>query len=200
MKGSSSRLQKELNEVLKSLPEGVEAVCPSEGNLHEIHFVLRGPDGSPFAGGQFWGKLVFPPTYPAAAPDLFFFTPQGRFEPGKKICASFTSFHPESWNVSWRLSTLLVAILSFLLETDASTAGAVNSFAGEKRRLAACSWRFNAESAAFRKLFPSCCKPDHGKQLEMENEKRTNSEHLMMLGAAMCLVAGVIGARLAGFI
>jgi len=31
-------------------------------------------------------------------PDIKMMTPNGRFEVGKKICTTFTSFHKESWS------------------------------------------------------------------------------------------------------
>lgn len=50
-----------------------------------------------FAGGVYHGKLVLPPTYPFAPPEVYMLTPSGRFETNKKICLSISNFHPLSF-------------------------------------------------------------------------------------------------------
>merc|ERR1712137_195545 len=129
-----------------------------------MHFVLAGPPDSPYEGGAYWGRLVLPPNYPASPPALYFFTPSGRFETGKKICASFTDFHPESWTVAWTLSTLLIAILSFMLE-DTTTAGSISTLASTKQELAARSHLFNAKSPLFCQLFSDLVDAKKGRRM-----------------------------------
>ena len=53
-------------------------------------------------------------------------TPSGRFEPGTRICMSFTDYHPEDWNPAWSAFTILTGLLSFMVE-DERTAGSVAS-------------------------------------------------------------------------
>jgi hypothetical protein len=45
----------------------------------ECHFIMRGPEDSPYAGGEYHGVLLFPPQYPFAPPGIKVFTPSGRF-------------------------------------------------------------------------------------------------------------------------
>lgn len=45
-------------------------------------------------------------------------TPSGRFEPGKRLCLSMSDFHPESWNPAWKVSTILVTPVCYLVETS----------------------------------------------------------------------------------
>ncbi len=194
MKAVSKRLQKELQEALKSPPPGVLGVATAAGNLHEVHFVVAGPSGTPYEGGQFWGVFKFPPNYPAAPPELRFFTPSGRFETGKPICASFTSFHPESWSVTWRLSTLLTATLSFMVES-APTAGSINAMSFTQRELAARSWTFNAESAQFRALFPQLCDTERGRALLRTHREGMRLQQLLVLVGLIALLAGAIAYR-----
>lgn len=73
----------------------------------------RGPPDSSYAGGEYYGVLLFPAEYPfkppgikvgvfvhfAVMPDLQIasskmYTPSGRFQPDKKICFSMSDFHP----------------------------------------------------------------------------------------------------------
>lgn len=41
---------------------------------------MRGPDDSPYAGGEYHGVLQFTPNYPFAPPGIKMFTPSGRFQ------------------------------------------------------------------------------------------------------------------------
>jgi ubiquitin-conjugating enzyme E2 J2 len=216
MKATSSRLQRELQEVLKNLPSGVLGVSCAEGNLFEVHFVLQGPVDTAMEQGQYWGVFRFPSNYPVAPPALIFFTPSGRFEPGKKVCASFTDFHPESWQVSWRLSTLLIATLSFMVEY-APTAGSVNSFSFIRRELACKSWTFNAEQSQFRQLFPNllnakrgfvftkefkCVSFDFlllGEELLKVYRASMQKQQLGLLAALMLLLIVVVIGRMMGY-
>jgi ubiquitin-conjugating enzyme E2 J2 len=198
MKSTSSRLQREIQEVLKAFPNGVLGVACLDNNLHEVHFVLAGPQGTAFESGQYWGVFRFPSNYPSAPPSLVFFTPSGRFETGVKICASFTDFHPESWNVSWRLSTLLIAVSSFMVE-DSPTAGSVNSFSFTRRELAAKSWEFNASQKQFKELFPQLCDAAKGKEMLKTYRASMQKQQLGLLVGLMLLMLCVILARLMGW-
>lgn len=137
----------------KSPPEGIRA-RPTPGNILEWHYVLQGPKGSPYEGGFYHGRLTFPPEYPLKPPRIVMLTPSGRFKPGARLCLSMSDFHPETWNPVWSASTVLVGLLSFMLE-DASTVGSITTSTETKRELAAQSLAHNAtHSAKFRKLFP----------------------------------------------
>jgi ubiquitin-conjugating enzyme E2 J2 len=74
--------------------------------------------------GVYMGKILFPSEYPLKPPDVIFQTPNGRFEVNKKICLSFTSFHPESW-ANWCVESMLVGLISFMV-TEEPTTGAIN--------------------------------------------------------------------------
>ncbi|KAH8045678.1 hypothetical protein JL720_16611 [Aureococcus anophagefferens] len=60
-----------------------------------------------------------------------------------KICMSMSDYHPESWNPSWSVSTILKGVLSFMLGDEVTT-GAVEASAGDRRALAAASAAWNA--------------------------------------------------------
>jgi ubiquitin-conjugating enzyme E2 J2 len=71
-----------------------------------ISFALRshiGPPETPYAGGVYWGKLVFPPEYPYKPPSIRMLTPSGRFKPGERICLSISDFHPDTYVFSFPL-------------------------------------------------------------------------------------------------
>ena len=60
------------------------------------------------------GKIFFPPDYPFKPPDIIFVTPNGRFKTNKKICMSFTSYHPESWS-NQSIESMLMGLISFFV-------------------------------------------------------------------------------------
>ena len=73
---SSRRLRKELKMINAADAEGLY-VAPLESNLLEWHFVFHGEEGSCYREGIYWGRLVFPKTYPLNAPNVFILTPNG---------------------------------------------------------------------------------------------------------------------------
>jgi ubiquitin-conjugating enzyme E2 J2 len=65
-------------------------------------------------------------------------TPSGRFEPGVRLCMSMSDYHPESWNPSWSVETLLVGLLSFMYE-ESNAIGSIEASAAQRVLLAAAS-------------------------------------------------------------
>ena len=88
------RINRELAEIHgKPSPHWTSQVIGD--NILEYHFIIRGPPGTDFEGGLYHGRLLLPFNYPFAAPSIMLLNPSGRFEVGKKICLSMTSFHSE---------------------------------------------------------------------------------------------------------
>ena len=109
--GASRRLRKELQSLLKE-PEAGMHVAPRENNILQWHFVLLGSNDTSYEGGHYHGKLVFPKNFPMGPPSVMMMTPSGRFKVGQKICMSLSDFHPELWNPTWSVRTILIGILS----------------------------------------------------------------------------------------
>ncbi|XVF25301.1 hypothetical protein REPUB_Repub13aG0201600 [Reevesia pubescens] len=151
-KSCVKRLQKEYRALCKE-PVSHVVARPSSNDLLEWHYVLEGSEGTPFAGGYYYGKIKFPPEYPYKPPGITMITPNGRFMTQKKICLSMSDFHPESWNPMWSVSSILTGLLSFMMDNSPTT-GSVNTTAAEKQRLAKTSLAFNCKNPTFRKLFP----------------------------------------------
>lgn len=151
-KACVKRLQKEYRALCKE-PVSHVVARPSPNDILEWHYVLEGSQGTPFAGGYYYGKIKFPPEYPFKPPGISMTTPNGRFMTQKKICLSMSDFHPESWNPMWSVSSILTGLLSFMMDNSPTT-GAVNTTVAEKQRLAKASLAFNCKNPTFRKLFP----------------------------------------------
>ncbi|KAL8466444.1 hypothetical protein ACS0TY_035509 [Phlomoides rotata] len=126
---------------------------PLPNDILEWHYVLEGSQGTPFAGGYYYGKIKFPPEYPYKPPGISMTTPNGRFLTQKKLCLSMSDFHPESWNPMWSASSILTGLLSFMMD-DSPTTGSVTTTEEEKKRLAKASLAFNCKNPTFKKLFP----------------------------------------------
>ena len=151
-KTATARLKQDLIR-LKKDPVPYVLAEPLPSNILEWHYVVTGPEGSLYEGGCYHGKLVFPPQYPFKPPTIYMITPNGRFKPNTKLCLSISSFHPETWNPAWSASTILTALLSFMLETT-PTQGSLETSDTDKRQLAGQSLKFNLEDKIFKELFP----------------------------------------------
>eukprot|EP00274_Cyanoptyche_gloeocystis_P006365 CAMPEP_0196656814 /NCGR_PEP_ID=MMETSP1086-20130531/19676_1 /TAXON_ID=77921 /ORGANISM="Cyanoptyche gloeocystis , Strain SAG4.97" /LENGTH=230 /DNA_ID=CAMNT_0041989691 /DNA_START=41 /DNA_END=733 /DNA_ORIENTATION=+ len=68
-----NRLCKELKELAKTPPEGIQVII-NEENIADIQADIEGPVGTPFEGGLFRVKLVLGQDFPQAPPKGFFIT------------------------------------------------------------------------------------------------------------------------------
>ena len=76
-----------------------------------------------YEGGIYHGKLTFPKEYPLKPPGIVMLTPSGRFEVNKKICMSYSDFHPELWNPLWGVATIVIGTISFMMTEDITYGG-----------------------------------------------------------------------------
>jgi len=149
------RLRRDAARLAKDPVPYVTAV-PLQSNILEWHYVVQGPPDSPYYGGMYHGKLIFPAEYPFKPPSIYILTPNGRFQTNTRLCLSISDFHPDTWNPAWSVATILTGLLSFMLETTA-TFGSVETSDYEKRALARASFAYNTKSKTFRDLFPEFC-------------------------------------------
>jgi len=151
-----SRLKQDFVRIKKDpVPYIVAEPLPS--NILEWHYVVTGPESSPYEGGLYHGKLVFPAEFPFKPPSIYMITPSGRFRPNTRLCLSISDYHPDTWNPAWSVATILTGLLSFMLER-APTMGSVETTENEKRRLAARSHSVNLSNKHFVELFPDLAK------------------------------------------
>ncbi|KAI4249329.1 MAG: hypothetical protein L6R40_000787 [Gallowayella cf. fulva] len=148
-RAANKRLTREYATITATPPPYIEA-HPSESNILEWHYIITGPPSTPYAGGQYWGTLLFPPNYPFAPPSIRMHTPSGRFQPSTRLCLSISDFHPKSFNPAWEVSTILIGLLSFMTSEEMTT-GSVRASETERKYLAARTRWWNSTGGGSRK-------------------------------------------------
>ncbi|CAJ1368654.1 unnamed protein product [Effrenium voratum] len=158
-KAALTRLRREYAIIQQSQKTPHIVARPSESNMLVWHFVLHDlPAETPYRGGVYEGKLAFPREYPLKPPAIYMITPSGRFEVNTRLCLSMSDFHPESWNPSWRIESILVGLVSFMLDpSEPRTTGGLHSSEQRRRDFALQSFAANVARPEFRQLFPEFC-------------------------------------------
>ncbi|AGO10731.1 AaceriAGR372Wp [[Ashbya] aceris (nom. inval.)] len=166
------RLSKEYKMMTENPPPYIMAV-PKEDNILVWHYVITGPPETPYEGGQYHGTLVFPHDYPFNPPAIRMLTPNGRFKEDTRLCLSMSDYHPDTWNPSWSVATILTGLLSFMT-TDESSIGTVETSDIAKRKFAAKSKEHNVtRSPIFCHLFPELAEQN---RRDIEEAKRKKAE------------------------
>jgi len=162
------RLMTELTK-LRNTPPDFFFAEPLDDNIYEWHFTVIGPENSAYEGGLYHGKVLLPEQYPIKPPDVIFMTPSGRFEIGKKLCLTNTSYHPESWSPLWTIRNMIESIFMIFPQKDVAGIGHIRTTPDvEIRRLAEESKKWKCNNCG--------CNQDHINQLgEILRLKKTNS-------------------------
>uniref|UniRef100_A0A914E8Q9 Ubiquitin-conjugating enzyme E2 J2 n=1 Tax=Acrobeloides nanus TaxID=290746 RepID=A0A914E8Q9_9BILA len=164
-----TRLKKDFQKLLKD-PVPYAIAQPLHSNILEWHYVVTGAPDTPYERGYYHGKLVFPADFPFRPPSIYMITPSGRFQTNTRLCLSISDFHPDTWNPSWSVSTILMGLISFMNETT-PTLGSLTTSDAEKRVLARKSREFNLKNAQFCEIFEELTVKI---KEELEEEKKRN--------------------------
>lgn len=162
---------------LKKEPVPLVSAEPDPVNMLVWHYCVRGPIDTPYEGGYFHGKLIFPKEFPFKPPSILMMTPNGRFKTHQRLCLSISDFHPDTWNPAWSVGTILTGLLSFMVE-ESSTYGSMESSSVVRRRLARNSATENLKNEHFVELFPDLVKEikDNLAKQRIEREQRENDK------------------------
>ncbi|XP_065184652.1 ubiquitin-conjugating enzyme E2 J1-like [Sycon ciliatum] len=123
---------------------------PLEDNLFEWHFTVAGASDSAFDGGRYHGRIILPSEYPMKPPHIIVLTPNGRFIVGHKICLSVSGYHPETWQPSWSIRTVLLALIGFMPTKGEGAIGALDYTDQERVKLAKRSVNFVCPTCGLR--------------------------------------------------
>lgn len=170
---ATSRLKQDYMR-LKRDPVPYITAEPLPSNILEWHYVIHGPEDSPYHGGYYHGTLLFTKEFPFKPPSIYMITPNGRFKTNKRLCLSISDFHPDTWNPAWSVATILTGLLSFMLETT-PTLGSCESTTYEKRRYARQSLDFNMKNEVFQELFPEVCEEIKERLAKIEEHRKANA-------------------------
>ncbi|XP_054762545.1 ubiquitin-conjugating enzyme E2 S-like [Lytechinus pictus] len=121
------QIVKEIADLKLSPPEGIK-VFPSDEDITDIHAVIEGPSGTPYAAGQFRIKLVLGKDFPKAPPKGFFLTKV--FHPNVasngEICVNTLK---RDWKADMGIKHLLLTIKCLLIYPNPESA--LNEEAGK---------------------------------------------------------------------
>lgn len=167
------RLNKEYKAISSNPPPFIIA-RPNDENILEWHYVITGPPKTPYENGQYHGILRFPPEYPFKPPSISIITPNGRFSCNTRLCLSMSDYHPDTWNPTWSVLTILTGLLSFMTGNEQTT-GSIKTTDSVKVKLAAESKKYNTqENTRFANIFPEICSQNKLDLEVVEKEKREN--------------------------
>lgn len=170
-KQAHKRLTKEYKLMEENPPPYIMA-RPNENNILEWHYVIRGPPDSPYFEGQYHGTLTFPSDYPYKPPAIRMVTPNGRFKENTRLCLSMSDYHPNTWNPSWSVSTILNGLLSFMTGDEATT-GSITTTEQQKKILAERSMGYNTfQNLRFKMVFPDLINEN---TIELEKRRANGS-------------------------
>lgn len=162
---------------------------PEENNYYRVHYILSGPDDTPFEGGLYHGMIKLNDNHPSCAPRIYMFTPNGRFiaescpEPKNSggICTTATAYHPDTWTPMNNIGTVLIGFLSLMCEPyDGSSVGGMYSSYDQKKKMAQESLEHLKSDTYVKNLFPELHKrivdgtykkPKFSKKSNHENNK-----------------------------
>lgn len=167
-RGAVLRLQQDYINLNKDPVPYIRAE-PKPWNILEWHYVITGPENSPYYGGMYHGSLVFTQQYPFKPPSIYMRTPNGRFQTNRRLCLSISDYHPDEWNPAWSVSSILTGLLSFMLE-DSAALGTMVTLRKEKLQLAYDSLEFNLKDNNFTTLFPDLTKEIKQRLKERESK------------------------------
>ena len=140
---TSKRILKEMKE--NKIPGEHFYIQPIKSSLYEWHFTMIGIKGTPYENGIYHGKMTLPMNYPLDPPDVYFFTPSGRFKVNTKICLSMTSYHKNNWTPAWKISTVMIGFISFFIQKGDGEIGSLKMSDEEKIKFARMSRTFKCE-------------------------------------------------------
>ena len=156
-------------------PDPMFTAAPVKDDLFLWHFTIKGTPDSPFEGGIYHGKITFPNNYPLSPPDIMFMTPSGRFETNKKLCLTFTTYHPEAWNPGWDVRTALTSLIAFMPTRAEGAIGGIDLDDAERKKLAIESRSWKCKECDMH-LEPDPLPEDKPKKEEENKEKETEEE------------------------
>ena len=146
---SNKRLLKEYRDIMNDKIECI-LTKPRENNILLWDYIIN-PIEEPYKDGYYHGTLEFDKDYPMKPPSIKMLTPSGRFQVNSRLCLSMSDYHPESWNPSWGVRTILIGLHSFMLSEEFSegTVGSISDSFDNRILLKEKSLEYNRKNEFF---------------------------------------------------
>ena len=106
---ATKRITREMNEMTNKPVDGCSAGPENDSNLYEWQATVSGPIGSPYEGGTFFLKIIFPNDYPFKPPKINFQTKiyHPNINSKGEICLDILK---DSWAPAHTISSVLVSL------------------------------------------------------------------------------------------
>ena len=150
---TNKRLVKEYKDIIKEPIENIYT-RPLEENILMWNYIIFA-DNESYKGGVYHGVIELTKDYPMKPPSIKMYTPSGRFETNVRICLSMSDYHPETWNPSWGIKTILLGLYSFMIDDEFSegTIGSIKATHIERVKFSENSMIFNEKNDVFNELY-----------------------------------------------
>ena len=114
---SIKRLQRELIEVVKDTPTNCSAGLVNANDLFTWQATIIGPTETPYEGGMFNLKILFPADYPFKPPKITFETPiyHPNINSNGSICLDILK---DQWSPALSITKVLLSICSLLSDPN----------------------------------------------------------------------------------
>jgi ubiquitin-conjugating enzyme E2 J2 len=121
---------------------------PDKSNPLIWYFLIIGQNDTDYHGGEYIGKIVHSPKYPAEPPDYYMLTPSGRYKIGTKICLSNSSYHKGEWSSTWNILSILIAFYSIWLDDKEHGISHIKDTSENRKKMAMESIDYNNKNNA----------------------------------------------------
>lgn len=159
----NKRVIKDITEGKKNLAAefGIH-IAPEETDLYRIHFLLPGPENTPYYGGLYHGMIRLNQNHPINPPNIHMITPSGRFiaeaypisSTSRGICTTTSAFHPDEWTPCNNIETVLKGFVSLMCDPNDVGVGGLKSTDNEKKLFAKNSIPSLINNPYIKTLFP----------------------------------------------
>src|SRR3990167_5056917 len=128
------------------------AAYPDETNQLIWYFLIKGQKKTDYhtdqedGGGEYIGKIVHSPKYPAEPPDYYMLTPSGRYTVGSKICLTNSSYHRGDWSSTWNILSILIAFYSIWLDDKEHGISHIKDTPANRKKFASESIAYNLKN------------------------------------------------------
>ncbi|KAI0684226.1 ubiquitin-conjugating enzyme/RWD-like protein [Cytidiella melzeri] len=114
------RIMRELSELQANPSEGIR-VSNNEDNMLDVTGIIKGPDGTPYAGGYFRVKFKFTEEFPAAPPKCWFATKifHPNVGPTGEICVNTLK---KDWKSTYGIGHILLTVKCLLIYPNPESA------------------------------------------------------------------------------